>query len=303
MKQEEPYDVGVLVARFQVHRLHEAHKALIQHVIDHHGKVIIILGLAPTAGTKNNPLDYAARSQMIREAFPTVTTAFVKDIGDDRLWSRRLDQVIEQLLTPTQSAVIYGGRDSFIEHYSGKHPTRELVQESWVSGTAMRKEIQRSETIGTEDFRAGVIWATTNRYRTSFQTVDVAILDGDHKRVLLGKRDWEKGYRFIGGFVEAKSPSLEANVRREVHEEAGIAITDPWYIASMAVAEWRYRNEEDGMMTALFGAEYQSGKPTPGDDIDEVKWFDLDSLTSWDLVPEHHPLLAALQAALKAPQH
>lgn len=301
--QEETYDVGVLVARFQLHELHEAHRALVDHVVSHHSKVLLVLGAAPVPVTQNNPLDISARRQMMRERYPDIDIAYIKDVNDDRLWSKRLDQVIESHITPRQTAVIYGGRDSFIDHYSGRFPTQELVQESWVSGKFVREQIARSATVASPQFRAGVIWAAYSRHPTSFQTIDVAVFNEPEDAVLLGKKEFEKAWRFLGGFVEPKSGSLEQNARREVMEEAAIAITDPWYIMSTPIDDWRYRNEADGIMTALFGAKYQSGRPTPGDDIDQVKWFDLQTLTPADVMPEHHPLLEAVIAAAQRRAH
>ena len=40
-------DVGIIVGRFQVDELHDAHVDLIQYVFDQHPKVIIFLGLSP----------------------------------------------------------------------------------------------------------------------------------------------------------------------------------------------------------------------------------------------------------------
>ena len=37
-------DVGVLVGRFQVHKLHQAHLDLIRYVIERHDRVLIFLG-------------------------------------------------------------------------------------------------------------------------------------------------------------------------------------------------------------------------------------------------------------------
>src|SRR5690348_16639468 len=124
MKTEtEQYDVGVIVARFQVHDLTEAHKALIRHVTEEHEKVIIFLGLSPLPTTRNNPLDFEARKQMILAEFPDVNVLYVRDQFADDVWSRKLDEQVQDLLAPGQTAVLYGSRDSFIPHYEGRFPT------------------------------------------------------------------------------------------------------------------------------------------------------------------------------------
>lgn len=295
MAEAEAYDVGVIVGRFQVPKLHEAHKALFQHVIDRHKKVLVVLGnSALKFSTKENPLDYEARKQMVLEDYPEVTTCYVKDVNSDTLWSRRLDSQVKEFLTASQSAAIYGGRDSFISHYSGKFPTRELRQKLWISGTSIRKGVHGSSTIPTEDFRRGVIWATANKEPTPYATVDIAIFNDDETELLLGRKPYEERHRFPGGFVDVTDATLEAAARRETYEEMSIEITDPRYVWSGQVDDWRYANEEDGIMTSLFRCNYFSGKVKPADDLADAKWFTIAELTSNPglVMPVHYPLLA-----------
>ena len=53
-KTETIPDVGIIVARFQVHELHDAHRDLINSVLDRHDRVIIFLGLSEVRNTKRN---------------------------------------------------------------------------------------------------------------------------------------------------------------------------------------------------------------------------------------------------------
>lgn len=292
----EEFDVGVIVGRFQVHELHPAHREFIQHVCDEHRKVIIFLGLSPLKLTLNNPLDFESRKQMILAEFPQVTVLYQNDVPDDAVWSRRLDGQVRDHLMPSQTAVLYGGRDGFLAHYQGAFATRELVSKQVFSGTAVRKLITSGGTKADPNFRAGVVWASGSKYPTAYCTVDVAILDKDilPERILLGRKPNERLFRLIGGFSDPRSPSLEADCRREVQEEANIAITDPQYIGSAIVDDWRYRNEQDCIKTTLFVASYFSGRPEPGDDIEEVRWFDLATLQDSDIVAEHRPLIEML---------
>lgn len=334
---EEQYDVGVIVGRFQVHELHQAHRDLINYVCERHEKVIIFLGLSPLMVSTNNPLDFESRKQMLLAAFPDVIVLYIKDVGDDDVWSKRLDGMIGDLVTQSQSVVLYGGRDSFIDHYGGRYPTQELTQAVFMSGNAERKQIARSRARASEEFRAGVIWASQSRFPTAFTTVDIAILKTDHERqpaseswkacqfcspqractlhateaaayytpqqpdaLLLGRKPDEKQYRFIGGFADPKSPSFEADAVREVREESALEVGDLRYIGSTVVDDWRYRNEPDGIKTMLFQAKYLHGRPTPGDDIEEVKWFNFDDQYPLNhmIVPIHRPLMAMLRKEL-----
>jgi bifunctional NMN adenylyltransferase/nudix hydrolase len=283
---------GVLVGRFQVDELHPGHKKLIQSVVDKHSQVIIFLGLSPLKVTRNNPLDYVSRKKMINEEFPEVTVLYIKDVADDVLWSKRLDEMIRDHVSPTVDVTLYGSRESFIDYYHGKFKTSEVEQEVFVSGTEIRNHIG-VDTKGSKDFRSGVIYAVYHQYPKMYPTVDVAVFNEDESKLLLAKKPGEKLYRFIGGFVDGES--LEAAARREVDEEAHIEITDPEYVGSFVVDDWRYRRELDKILTTLFRAKLVFGKPTPDDDVAELRWFEFDSLKEDDIVEEHRPLLAKLK--------
>lgn len=287
-------DVGVIVGRFQTNTLHKGHQHLIQTVCDQHEKVIIFLGLSPLPATKNNPLDFQSRQQMILKAFPDVIVCYIADMASDEKWSNKLDKQITQVTTPAQSVLLYGSRDSFISHYSGRHKTHELESDHVFSGTAERRLIAAGNTKATPDFRHGAIWSTQSRYPTVYTTVDVAIFNDDYTKLLLARKPDEDNYRFVGGFADVASPNFEADARREVQEETGLPISDPQYICSMRVDDWRYRSEQDKITTIFFAAKSLWGTPKPDDDIEEVVWIDLDD-DAVRIVNEHKPLMEALR--------
>jgi bifunctional NMN adenylyltransferase/nudix hydrolase len=292
----ESYDVGVIVGRFQVHELHEGHRELIQTVLDNHTKVVVFLGLANVPGTFNNPLDFEARKQMILETFPQVSVLYIKDMPDDAIWSARLDGMIHDVVTPRQSAVLYGGRESFIARYHGQIPTRELESESYghPSGTEIRRAIA-NEVKASADFRRGVIWATSNRYPEPKATVDVAIWSEDETKLLLGRKPYEDKFRLIGGFATPESKNWESDAGRELSEEAGgMNVTPMKYVGSFKVDDWRYRGEIDKIKTTLFECRCLWGAPRAGDDIAEVRWFDKEKLRLSQVVPTHHEMLKVL---------
>lgn len=296
--RSEQFDVGVIVGRFQVHELHDGHKELIDHVCSQHSKVIMFLGLSHVPVSINNPLDFESRRQMIQSEYPDINVLYIKDMPSDKAWSNRLDDMIADVVAPGQSVVLYGARDSFIEHYEGRFDTRELVSDSetYYSGTEVRRTIARSSARSSADFRAGVIFASANRHPIAYCTVDVAITD-DCNRILLVRKHNERLFRFPGGFSEPTTPSLEADARREAYEETGVSITDPQYVGSLVVDDWRYRNERDKIKTTLWKARFQSGRPAPQDtgEIAEVRWFNLEELRENDIHPTHRPLLALMR--------
>lgn len=299
----DKYDVGVLIARFQVHELHQAHKDLINTVLENHDRVLLFLGNAPVKGTRNNPLDFHSRKQMVLAEYPQLEVSYINDLPCDEAWSERLDGMIEDQLTPSQTVVLYGGRDSFIRHYYGDLPVIEFEPEVWFSGTEVRQGVAAAGATDSIKWRAGAIWATSNRYPTVFTTVDVALFNEDGTKILLAhkKTDPENRYRFVGGFASVDSASFEDDAIREVTEETGLEISPPQYLWSGLVDDWRYRGEQDKIKTLLFGTKVLFGTPTPGDDLKggHLKWFDLDGFELVNMVAQHKHLF--MQASLNNP--
>ncbi len=303
MKPTQPeYDCGVIVGRFQVHDLHEGHTKLIDYVCDKHTKVIVVLGSSPVI-TKNDPLDFEARKQMLLNAYPDLNVLYMKDVSDDAVWSRGLDKIVADVVSPTQSVVLYGGRDSFVHTYEGRYPTEELIQEGHTSGTEVRRTLAKS-VIGSPDFRAGVIWAAHNRFPTCYTTVDVAIFNEDYTKILLGRKPGENKFRLIGGFAEPSSDCFEDDARREVLEEAGVILETIEYLVSSKVQDWRYAGSPDKIKTLMFvGTVNHLAKPIAADDIEEVQWFDVtgEMFDTDKVMPLHQRLVskALMRAATK----
>ena len=286
-------DVGVIVGRFQVHELHEAHKELIDTVLSNHDKVIVFLGLSPLRNTKVNPLDFNTRKKMIQESYPDMEVYYIEDVPDDALWSKNLDREIGRWTKPHQTVTLYGGRDSFLSVYKGRYASKELESTKYISGTEIRRRIGNNFPSDVK-FRAGVIAASLNRYPTCYPTVDVAILNSQTKMVLMAKKVNEDKLRFVGGFADPGSPSYEADARREVSEETGVEINDPIYIGSFIIDDWRYRRESDCIKTLFFVAEYMFGRPEANDDVASVEWVSFDTFEHTPVVPEHEVLKTRL---------
>ena len=283
-------DCGVVIGRFHVHELHEAHIDLIDSVVKRHDRVLLFLGNSVIRNTLKNPLDFRARRAMINEQFPAVEIHYINDCpGDDAKWSKNLDKLIGEQLLPLQTVTLYGSRDSFIRAYSGKHNVCELEATTFISGTEIRRRVCNNYT-PTKDYRAGMIAATAYRHPTAYQTVDIAVVN-DKAELLLARKPEEKKWRFIGGFSDPRSESLEIDARREVSEEAKIDVAGVRYLGSTLIDDPRYRGEADKIKTALFIAKYTFGRPEGADDIAFVKWMKFEELTSESIVSEHHVLL------------
>ena len=289
-KANKPADCAVIVGRFQVNELHEAHIDLINSVIQKHDRVLLFLGNSIIRNTTSNPLDYRARRAMIADKFPNVEVHYINDNPSDAAWSKSLDKQIGEQLLPMQSVTLYGSRDSFLKAYSGKYNVCELEATTFISGTEVRRRVCNNYP-PTADYRAGMIAATAYRYPTAFQTVDIAVVN-DKREILLARKPDEKKWRFIGGFSDPRSVSLEADAKREVTEEASIEVDDITYLGSTLIDDWRYRGEQDKIKTAFFIAKYIYGKPEGADDIAEVKWIPIGTgLTKDNIEPLHHVLV------------
>ena len=291
-------DMGVIIARFQTPYLTPGHRELIETVRARHNKFVIVLGVARVIPTKKNPLDFATRQRMLQEAYPGIEVLALPDTRSDQDWSRNLDQLI-RIYHPHESVVLYGGRDSFSQCYSGRFKVVDLEAAVSESGTQARQ--QAFHTVrDTEDFRAGVCYAVANRYPIKNPTVDVAVMR--EGRVLLAHKDedGEHRWRFIGGHVDLGETG-ETAARREVQEEAGVSLSSLEYVTSVAIDDWRYSGTGDGIFTTFFAAKYGFGGARAADDVQRVEWWDPAKIKpEVHIVPEHQVLWTALMNYLEA---
>jgi NAD+ diphosphatase len=98
--------------------------------------------------------------------------------------------------------------------------------------------------------------------------VIVRVSDGADALLLGRQARWPKGrFSLLAGYVEP-GETLEEAVRREVLEEAGVALDSVGYIASQP---WPFPSS----LMLGFSAVADRGDPTPGDDeLAEVGWFE-----------------------------
>jgi len=300
-------NIGVIIGRFQTPYLHQGHTDLIDSVCSRHKKIMILLGC--TNGilvTRNNPLDYHTRMIMLRESYPDVVVMPVYDTVSDYDWSEVVDSRISEAFG-LGTAVLYGSRDAFIPHYYGKYPTVELEETYKSSATAIRNSVS-DEVRSNSEFRRGIVYAAHNKHPVSFQVVDLGVfrLPSDGPMYLaLGRKksDLPGDWRLPGGFVDPSDKTLESAAIREGREELGIncGLSPATYVGSFRINDYRYRSEVDGMMSALFYAIFMHGSIKASDDLDEVKWFDVNELEKDDscVMEDHQPLIKRLITYLK----
>ena len=295
---------GVIVGRFQVNDLHDGHMELFREVMGRHNRVIVFVGVAPTEITQTNPLSFEARKKMIQAKFPSFTVLPIKDQGNDAYWSKILDMKIAEVADYGE-VTLYGGRDSFVPHYSGHYKPVELCLHGSPSGTEVRAALTDT-VLESSDFRAGVIHAVNNMRPRVFATVDIIIMrnavSGNGLRdgmvitphVLLAQKPGETLWRFVGGFADVDSESYEDDAKREAYEETGLDINSLQYIGSTRINDWRYREVPDKIKTLVFIGWTSSSRATAKDDIANAQWFTLDSLSEDMIVSAHKKIFQML---------
>ncbi len=280
------YPIGVVIGRFQVAELHAGHRHLINYARERHAKLMIIIGSSRGFATARNPLSFAIRRAMILADYPEASVVELHNHPSDHVWSKRVDALIEALY-PTENAILYGSRDSFIPHYSGIHEVVAVPKIDSISGVDIRAEVQQ-KLHHTPDWRKGIIHAHTTRAPLPYPVIDVAVVNRKNETVLLGHKEHDgELYRFIGGFYDPADISFERAVTREVVEETGgIEVGNITYLGSSVIDDWRYRNEKDCIISAFFKADYLFGAPRAQDDIDSLAWIPYHKVLDV-LIPEH----------------
>lgn len=292
MKEHEHYDIGVVIGRFQVAELTSAHIKLLDEVQQKHKQMIIMLGVASTLGTKNDPLPFPVRAAMLRKNYPDSLITHLMNSQCDLEWSKTVDQTI-RMLCPFGSVGLYGGRNSFIPHYHGIYSTYELDIINDDEGKNVREEIGY-ELTNSVDFRKGIIFSCQNQYPRVFQTVDIAITKTmmDFKQyVYLGRRKKGMGLRFPGGFADPSDHSLEMAARREQVEELDLESSPNLvYVGSHLQEDWRYNTPDARIMTVLFQTDYIYGTGRAKEEFFDTEWIEVKTENA-GLIEDHHKIL------------
>ncbi len=302
--EQKKETVGVVLGRFQLPKLHAGHRALIRKVQELHKTVVIVIAVAPTLFNRKNPLPGALRKALLEAEFKgqKVIVRLLDNNISDAVWSKNFDQLLAEAV-PDAEFVIYGARDNSLKHYSGVNQTKALDLNLRTSATKVRDRIAKNYPKGKRALRGfaeGVIHATANLFPTSYTAVDLAVIHMDeqmrHEVLVCYKKQYDKWF-LCGGFVDPTDKTLLDAVIREKQEELGVnlAVDEYKLIGDFLIDDWRYRGTEHCVRSMLYVAVCRWGRAIPGDDIDEVKWVDLDELPKV-VADEHKPLAEAVVA-------
>ncbi len=279
--------IAVLIARLQMIEINNEIKKTIEELRGKSSRVAIVLGEGKTGSTRQNPFEGDVRRQMIQNHFRDVTVLILEDHPSDEAWSTELDHLLEKEF-PSEEIHLYGSKERFVSVYSGRYNATAI-------GSSHKLRYEKSEPINSEEFRRGAVHALGRTYPKAYPTVDICVFRNNRKEILLGLKPSEKKWRFLGGFVDPSDKSYEDAARRELQEECGISdVSNPAYEGSFLVDDWRYRFEDDKIITTLFSADFISGEPKADDDIGQVEWITLESLShlmaEGETTREHKPL-------------
>ncbi|WP_166983340.1 NAD(+) diphosphatase [Paramicrobacterium fandaimingii] len=135
----------------------------------------------------------------------------------------------------------------------------------------------------------------TEHFPRTDPAVIVRVTDAEDRLLLGSNSAWEAGrYSLFAGFVEA-GESLEAAVIREVHEEAGVRVTQPRYLGSQP---WPFPRSLMLGYSAQLESDQDARDTVPdGDEILDVRRFtraELADETSGVLLPGRSSIAHAI---------
>jgi len=289
---------AVIIARFQTPYLHEGHRSLLDHIKENHHKVVLLIGVTPVKGSKRNPFDFYTREKLLKQSYPDFVVLPLADHRSDEVWSANIDALLLQSF-PNEEFVLYGGRDSFIPFYSGRLKVEEFPEKITQSATQIRNT-NADKVLESEDFRMGINYAYHNAYNKVYPTVDIAVFKENRRLILLGRKEGRRQWQLPGGFVDVCDSNFEHAAKRELIEECGCIEVGPMqYVGSAKIDDWRYRFEEDKIMTLLFSTDLVFGHATASDDLKELSWFQVDALEKMledeIIAVEHRILIEMIQ--------
>lgn len=269
--------VGVIVGRFQVAELTPGHREIFEHVLSKgHNQNLVVLGVAPLRATKNNPLDYDARRRMIEDAYPgKFTILYIKDTASDVEWSRELDTLIEDV-AGRRPVTLYGSRDSFAGHYTGKYTCEEYQQRLYCSGTQERDAFGRA-VYSSPEWRAGCVYATQNRDPAVLAAVTAVVLD-DTNRVYLARRRGEKGLSLFHGLVSTQDECYVDAAKRVASEAMGLEVSYLATFCACRLKDWRFNAEEDQVLSTVLIMRKVFGAVHVPSDCLSIELVSLDSV-------------------------
>ena len=320
--------VGVFFVPFQVVSLPEQHRVVLENLFKNFNSVVIALKVRRVTPTKNAPLDFATREEMIRAYLgPKSKSVYVVPVVDKKYPEDQvtaLDNAVAAVFSEGRKTYLFTDSD-FGELYK-QHGGRMTISPGTTQKFLLYEEYDRLGVVNaslspsSEEFRRGLVFGLNSQFPISWPTIDMAIRrvvtvdreapPHEEVRYLFGKKPGEKNWRFPGGFKDREDPNFEAAVWREGGEEVlkkkpgtqtpivepSTVFTFPRYITSRNVGDWRYRGEKDGITTLFYQVTFTGTEDQimAGDDLCDAAWLTLPEVRKQGIEGEHIYLLDAL---------
>ena len=314
--------VGVFFVPFQTVTIPQPHRDTLEQMFKNFNAVVIALKVRRVTPTKNAPLDFSAREEMIRAYLgPKQKPVFIVPVVDKKYPHDQvaaLDNAVTALFSEGRKLYLFTDSD-FVNLYKengGKmtiSPGTAQMFSMFEEGERM-SHVDAPVSLSSEEFRRGLVYGMNSQFPISWPTIDMAIRrvvlvnreapPHGEIRYLFGKKPGEKGWRFPGGFKDREDPNFEAAVWREGSEEVlkkGVepqnVFTFPRYITSRNVGDWRYRGEKDGITTLFYQVTFTGTEDQimAGDDLCDSAWLTLDEVRKQGIEGEHIYLLDSLE--------
>ena len=220
-------NIAVIYAPFQLPHIVGYHGSTISGILMDHNVVVIALPVNRIPASKNAPLDFTMRKDMIEDKF--LGKVIIVPVPQKKYLS-------DQIATLTKAV-----KDCLSDHYLSDDAIeffsdvgfRELPWPTAITNfgeheaSARRVVVQNpywpmaDEGDPMELLRKGVIYGLNKQFPINYPTVDIAVsrVWRGKLQYLLAKKPGERGWRFAGGFKDRGDVNFEMAVLREAGEE------------------------------------------------------------------------------------
>lgn len=113
----KPYDVGLLVGRFQT--FHIGHKSLVENALKICDRVLILVGSSQECGTERNPLNVITRINAIRSVYPDDKQVMIYALADltnehdiSHEWGEYVMNQVERYIFKKPEVFIFGNDEN-----------------------------------------------------------------------------------------------------------------------------------------------------------------------------------------------
>nr|WP_320133463.1 bifunctional nicotinamide-nucleotide adenylyltransferase/Nudix hydroxylase [uncultured Holophaga sp.] len=317
MSTKPPYDIAVLIGRFQP--FHLGHAALLAKALESAPIVVVALGSAFRARSAKNPFSWQERADMITATLPPeirgrLRFAPIRDLYDNQRWASAVTRAVQGFAVQGDRIALVGHQKDASGYYLDLFPAWGFVQGGWqgdFEATGLRRLCYEGGPESLEATLASLpeglhphlrqwvagasfaamreehlaIQATRRKYGLGpFVTLDALLLCAGH--VLLIRRGGHPGkglWALPGGFLELWE-RLEEGALRELQEETGLELRSyPQGFSLDRVAVFDHPERSQRGRTITHAHLFRLGGETcpavcGADDAAEAHWIPLSAL-------------------------